>query len=117
MKREEHRRDLLSVGRTWLWIMDFFFLINLLATIFMGSKGFLFWFNFTCFFGTIVLIGWLDLRKYKIIEGRIWNKKISREATCRWLTARSTEQATVTWGTATIPTTQNTAISIKEARG
>jgi uncharacterized membrane protein YhdT len=72
MKIEEHRRDLLSVGRTYLWIMVFFFMINLLGTLYsIGNSGFMFWFNFTCFIGTIIFISWLDWNKYKIIEGKL----------------------------------------------
>jgi len=72
MNKEEHRRDLLSVGRNYLFIMIFFFLINLLGVMyFIGNNGFLFWFNLTCFIGTIIFVSWLDIYKYKIIEGKI----------------------------------------------
>lgn len=72
MNREQHRRDLLGVGRMYLFIMLFFFLINFLTLkIIYEIEGFLFWFNLTCFIGTMLFICWLDSNKYKIIEGRI----------------------------------------------
>ena len=71
MNRETFRRELLSLGRSWLFIMLFFFLINFLVLSYMNLKGFLFWFDFVCFLGTAVFIGWLDIMKYKIIEGKL----------------------------------------------
>ena len=71
MKKEEHIRDLISVGRTWLIIMMVFFIINLLGLSYFYPEdfGFLFWFNFTCFIGIGLFICWLDYNKYKIIYG------------------------------------------------
>ena len=71
MNKREYRKDLLSVARSWLFIMLFFFFTNFMATIYMEIRGFLFIFNMTCLIGTALIIFWLDLKKYKIIEGEI----------------------------------------------
>jgi uncharacterized membrane protein YhdT len=70
MNQEQHRRDLVGVTRMFLCYMLFFFLVNTLATSYYQMRGFLFWFNFTCFMGIMIVIGLLDFFKYKIIEGK-----------------------------------------------
>ena len=71
MNKEQHRWDLLSVGRTYLCIMFVFFLVNFLVVANFVENDFLFWFNLTCSIGTLLFIAWLDSYKYKIIEGKL----------------------------------------------
>ena len=70
MNKEEHRRDLYKIGRSWLIIMILFFLINTIGVMYLiGNEDFLFWFNLTCFLGTIIFLSWLDHNSFKLIRG------------------------------------------------
>lgn len=68
MNIQQHRRDLLGVGRVWLIIMFIFFMINFLAIRLFVNNDFLLWFNSTCMFGTMGFIIYLDIMKDKIIK-------------------------------------------------
>ncbi len=70
MNREQFRREMFGMARFLLCIMVIFFTINFVVVANFVENDFLFWFNLTCSIGTLLFIAWLDLYKYKIIEGR-----------------------------------------------